>query len=365
MLGDRALDHLRQIAVAPDLSGTKYTVLGRIAKGGMGTVWLAEDRELGRRIALKTMNDTLVSSSITSRFLREATVIAGLEHPGIIPIHDVGTLPDGRVYYAMKLVSGRTLHELALGDAPRAGLLRVFQRTCEAMAFAHSRGVIHRDLKPENVMVGAFGEALVMDWGLAKVVSKGAGPSRETAAQDTTQDPAKSETVLLPPGAGKEPRDVGDTAHGTVLGTPSYMAPEQARGEVDRLDARTDVHALGAILYFALTRRPPFAGKTVPEVLRAVKEAAPVPPRTLDPTVPRALEAICLRALEKDPARRYPSADELSADVGRYLDGERVSAHRETILERAGRVLARHRVLALLVGAYVLTRLVVLLAARR
>ena len=182
-LSDRTVAHLKHVAEWPDLVETKYGVLGEIGRGGMGTIYLAEDRVLGRRVALKVVSTGASDPAAAARMLREARVIARLEHPGIVPVHDAGTLPDGRMFYAMKRVDGRRLDEVALdGGASLPDRLRVFQKVCEAVAFAHAHGVIHRDLKPENVMVGPFGEVLVMDWGVAKVLEEAAEPPAAAGA---------------------------------------------------------------------------------------------------------------------------------------------------------------------------------------
>jgi serine/threonine protein kinase len=353
-LSDGTLDHLREVADWPDLSETRYEIVEPIARGGMGTVYLANDRHLRRPVALKVLHALAPGPEAGERMLREARIIARLEHPGIVPVHDVGTLPDGRIFYAMKRVAGERLDRQVRAGLPLSERLRLFERICEAVAFAHAHGVVHRDLKPENVMVGAFGEVLVLDWGLAKLrsdsVSPPAGP---TAAPD---------------GAGLP----GQTAHGTVLGTPGYMAPEQARGDVAGIDERTDVYALGAILYFLLVGRtpgrapaPPSQGPTAtwPEG-RAAGTPLIERPRQADPALPRPLEAICLKALGAAPADRYPSVSELAADIGRFLAQGPVQAYREGWLERAGRVYRAHRTVALLVLAYLVMRTLLLLFAR-
>lgn len=227
-LSDNSVAHLRSVTEQPDFSDTRYRIERELARGGMGVVYEAEDAELRRRVAIKVLASELASAGAVERMRAEARTIARLEHPGIVPLHDVGVLPDGRLWYAMKLVRGRRLDEL---HVPAAELLRVFQRICEAVAFAHANGVVHCDLKPENVMLGDFGEVLVMDWGVARV------------------------------------RGAGDVL---VAGTRGYMAPEQERGESQSIDASTDVFALGAMLRALL---PP----GIPKSLAAIcaKAAAP------------------------------------------------------------------------------------------
>lgn len=349
-LSDRVVDHLRAVAReagVPDLSSTRYTLVRWIDHGGMGTVYLVADRTLGRPAALKVLHLPDPSGEMSARLLHEARLVARLEHPNIVPVHDAGTLPDGRVYYVMKYVRGKRLDEWR-GEGPtRPAMLRLFQRVCHAVAFAHSQGVIHRDLKPENVMVGTFGEALVLDWGVAKAIGR--------PKEDAETAPAGPEGVDT---AGAL------TAKGVIVGTPSYMAPEQARGDSDRLDARADVWALGAILYYLLCGRPPFEGSSAAEILRRVAAERPVPPRKRDPAIPKALQSMCMKAMAPEPEDRYRSAHEMAEDVDRYLDGLQVTAHSETLGEKLVRVISNHRALALLVVAYLVMRAVMFFLAR-
>jgi serine/threonine-protein kinase len=339
---DDVLEHVVAATDAPDLAGTKYRVLRRLGEGGMGEVWAAQDTELGREVALKISAASDHAAELCARLRREAEVIARLEHPGIVPVHDVGVLPDDRVFYAMKLVRGQRLDEWLRKAPDLRAVLRLFVRVCEAVAFAHAHGVIHRDLKPANIMVGEFGEALVMDWGLAKVIGDEPA-SRLRKAADASPSPTTA------------------TQAGTVLGTLAFMPPEQARGEVDTLDGRADVYALGAILYVLLARRPPFDARSPLALQQAVVEGASLPLAKVAPHVPRALVSICEHAMARDRSARYGSARDLAEDVDLWLAGERPRVHRESLIERAGRLAGRHRVLLSLLGAYVLVRL--LLAA--
>jgi serine/threonine protein kinase len=276
-LSDDAVAHLREITELPDLSATRYELVRELGRGGMGVVYEVRDRELERNVALKV---------VEMEWSAEARIIAALEHPGIVPVHDSGTLPDGRLYYTMKLVRGVRLDAWAQQDHGITERLRLFARICEPVAFAHANGVVHRDLKPENVMVGEFGAVLVMDWGIVGV------------------------------------------------GTPGYMPPEQARGE--SAGARSDVYALGAVLAFLVG----------------------------GDDLPRPLAAIMARAMAGDPAARYADAQALADDVLRYLDQEPVTAYRESVVERAGRWLTRHRALLTLMAAYIVMRVIVFIWMR-
>jgi serine/threonine-protein kinase len=356
-LPDQVVVRLQTRMQTPDLSGTRYSALRFLGLGGMGSVWLAEDSILQRPVALKILAAENSSADLAARLMREAIVLARLEHPGIVPVHDAGTLPDGRTFYCMKHVEGQTLDRYA-GSLPLRERLRLFQRIAEPLAFAHSRGVIHRDLKPANIMIGPFGEVLIMDWGLAKVmasasseapatpdqvsghVMEGIGVSSE-ARQVSGHEFTRAVQRSLKPGAFA-PENA--TAHGTVLGTPGYMAPEQARGEITLIDQRTDVFALGSILNDLLAEQP-----------GAQK----------NDRASRPLRAICGKAMAEEVSARYSSVQDLAADVGRYLDGMPVSAYRENILERATRLVDRNRVAVVLVLAYLLMRLLFILFSRR
>ncbi|MFO0838560.1 MAG: serine/threonine-protein kinase [Phycisphaerae bacterium] len=393
-ISDSAINHLRRVAQWPDMSQTRYELIEMIGRGGMGEVYLVRDRELGREVAMKVLRDMAVDPKADERLRREARVMSGLEHPGIVPLHDAGRLPDGRAYYVMKRVRGRRLDQVVSDQLPLAERLRLFQQICETVAFAHARGVIHRDLKPQNVMVGEFGEVLVLDWGAAKLLSlqtsdpSAAGQSeREAPAREAGADPAgasaddaacadrgqsaaalagASRSVATGPDATDADRTrTNQTTHGTILGTPAYMPPEQARGEIERIDQRSDVYALGAILYFLLTGAAPAQPTNRAEADARLPGAAPglsattiASPRTRNPSTPRAMEAVCLKALSTDPAARYTSAIELREEISRFLAEGAVRAYREPLGERAARFFRTYRTPIALVAAYLVIRFV-------
>ena len=324
-LSDKAIERLRRSSV-PDLSGTRYALRELIARGGMGVVYAAEDEKLHRRVALKVLDTAGTNAELTQRLIREARILAQLEHPGIVPVHDVGTLPDGRVFYTMKFVEGLRLDEYIkqLDSLPQR--LRLFLRICDAVAFAHARGVLHRDLKPANVMVGSFGEVLVMDWGLAKILQEPAAPEETVVVSPQKKISSKEETQATVV-----------TGHGTVMGTPGYMSPEQERGETDKIDARSDIFSLGALLKFVAASSQDRSER-----------------------LPRALQAICEKATAKEPEQRYESVPEFAADVSRHLDGLPVSAYSENVFEKLARFYKRHQIAILLITAYLVTRFLVL-----
>jgi eukaryotic-like serine/threonine-protein kinase len=326
-LPDEVVARLQTEMQIPDLSGTRYRAIRFLGRGGMGAVWLAEDSVLNRNVALKVLAAEGSSIDLAARLLREAQILARLEHPGIVPVHDAGTLPDGRTFYCMKYVQGQTLDRHIAGlDLRRRVQLLV--RVAEPLAFAHSRGIIHRDLKPGNIMVGAFGEVLILDWGLARVAASAAEGGDSAAAPAVAHRPPGGET----------------TAHGSVLGTAGFMAPEQARGEVDLIDQRTDVFALGAIMNCLLTDKP----------------GAPRGERASRP-----LRAIVLKAMAAEMSARYASVLEMAADIAKCLEGQPVSAYRESLLERVARLFKRNQVAVVLVLAYLLMRMLFLLFSRR
>ncbi len=363
-LSDNAVDRLREEADLPDLGNSKYVAIRKVGSGGMGTVYLAQDADLGRKVAVKVMNAADPTGGLASRMMREARIVALLEHPSIVPIHDVGTLEDGRVFYAMKLVQGERLDQSAAVAASLFDMLRVFQKICEAVAFAHARGVIHRDLKPENIMVGPFGEVLVMDWGVAKVLGNGHLEPGVKATDRAIELRAIEDADLiatLPLADGQ----TGDTSGGTVIGTPAYMPPEQARGLTGLLDERSDVYALGAILYFLVTGRPPYESSGATDLGEQTEGRRPIRPRQIDSKIPRPIEAVCLKAMSERREDRYAGAQEMADDALKFLDGDPVSAYRENIFEKAGRWLGKNRFIVLIIVAYLIMRLIVFFSVGR
>ncbi|HXS93508.1 MAG TPA: serine/threonine-protein kinase [Candidatus Limnocylindrales bacterium] len=274
MIGDRVFEHLRRVTEIPDLSGTHYELLAEIGRGGMGVVYRARDTRLDRLVALKVIDAGPVD---------EPRTLAALEHAGLVPVYDCGTLDDGRTYYAMRLIAGQRLDDYISGKPSLPARLRVFEKICDAVAFAHDRGIVHCDLKPHNIMTGDFGEVFVMDWGVANL-----------------------------PHAG----------------TPRYRAPDEAP------TPQTDVFALGRIL----------------------EDLGPLP---------RPLAAVAARASSDDPAARYASVNELTAEIARFLDGLPVAAYREGPLEAMTRFARRNHVLLLLLATYLLVKFALLLIFRR
>ena len=348
-LSDEAIARLQTASALPDLAGTRYRLIERIGSGGMGTVYLAEDSALGRRVALKILDLPELRTELSVRLLREAHILARLEHPGIVPVHDAGTLADGRVFYAMKFVEGERLDALAKRIDGIHERLRIFQRICEAVAFAHARGILHRDLKPENVMVGPFGEVLVMDWGVAKILREDPQPREE-------RPPIGVEVSRKAPTATKPLK----TEHGAILGTPGYMAPEQARGEVESIDERADIYSLGAILKFLVASKKFDAPQGSDMGGIGTKTAS-----TTTASAPKAIAAIAQKAMAEEPANRYASVSDLAQDVARYLDGAPVSAYPENVFQKAARWATRYRVAIGLVLAYLIVRALLLLWLKR
>jgi len=310
-------------AVTASENRERYALTSLHATGGIGRVWLARDGQLGRDVALKELRpEQADNAGLRARFLREAQITGQLEHPGIVPVYELAHRPNtGQPFYTMRFVKGRTLSEAArayhqkratgqVDSLEFSTLLNAFVVVCKTVAYAHSRGVIHRDLKGQNVIVGDFGEVVVLDWGLAKLVNR------------TDEEDQMPPVSMEHDAAGK----VDLTMHGDTLGTPSYMAPEQAAGRLGSIDHRTDVYGLGAMLYHLLTGKPPFSGADVAEVLRKVESEEPIPPQQLWADTPPTLQAACLRALAKQPSSRFASASDLAREVEQWQEVQRKKA---------------------------------------
>ncbi|HVP44566.1 MAG TPA: bifunctional serine/threonine-protein kinase/formylglycine-generating enzyme family protein [Terriglobales bacterium] len=334
----------------PAAPATKYAISGKLGQGGVGEVLLVEDRDLERSVAMKRLlpqpGGTVAEDTLT-RFLREAQTTGQLEHPNIVPVHDVGLDSQGQLYFTLKYVRGLSLRQVIRGRernerlekngpffrdtyTPRK-MLEILIGVCQGIAFAHSKRVIHRDLKPENIMLGKFGEVLVMDWGLAKTLSP-----------VTRQEMDSAKTVLI----GSPSAEASLTMEGAIAGTPAYMAPEQAEGRISELDERTDIYALGAMLYEILSGKAPYEGGDAMEVLRRVRKEPP--PRLLVGAhgfkpIPRELKAICEKAMQRRPEDRYRSASAMLRDLEAYLDDRPVSACPDSALQRLGKWARRNR----------------------
>ncbi len=313
------------------------------AKGGMGEIWLAEDTDLGRQVALKRM----LRGKQSQQFLRKAQVTGQLEHPGVIPIHELSVDERGAPYYVMKFVHGKTLKEVIADyhaardtgtprEVQRLSLLNIFLGLCQTVAYAHSRNVIHRDIKPDNVMVGAYGETLVLDWGLAKVIGTPDVEAAEPALQLQPSDDARA------------------TMAGAIKGSPYYFSPEVAEGLIEEVDKISDVYLLGGTLYEILTGNTPRTANTVLELIVLAKTSVPRPPRQLDATIPKPLQAICVKALRTRRKTVINRPRLLPRTCSAYLAGEPVSAYQENLWERTWRWLKRHRVLLARTAAGVL-----------
>jgi serine/threonine-protein kinase len=354
LVGSSATSRDLAQAGSPTASPVRYRRQRPHARGGLGEVFVAVDQELRREVALKEIQLRHADHPDSrARFVLEAEITGNLEHPGIIPVYGLGTYADGRPYYAMRFIKGDSLEEKIrrFHEADRPGrepseramalrsLLRRFVDVCNAVAYAHSRGVIHRDLKPANVMVGEFGETLVVDWGLAKV-QKSSEPTEGIP-------PALSENVTA-------------TVMGSAVGTPGYLPPEQAAGHHDQVTVASDVYSLGATLYHLLTGKPPFNGSDVDELLKRVIRGDYPPARQVNSAVPAALEAVCRKAMAVEPSERYQSARALAEEVERWLADEPVKAYREPLTMQMRRWARRRRTLVSVAAALLLASVVAL-----
>ena len=339
---------------------SRYALEGEIARGGMGVVFRVKDQDLSRSIAMKVMRpgeegeaQKQSDSLALARFLEEAQVMAQLDHPGIVPVYEVGFDSDGQIYFTMKLVKGKNFNEIcALVREHKDGwntsrALSVLARVCQAVAFAHSKSVIHRDLKPSNIMVGRFGEAYVMDWGLAKV--KGRKDLHDIRVQpdhEATQTSIQS----FRKATDSDQEFALVTLDGSVLGTRAYMPPEQSSGRVDDVDERSDVYSLGAVLYKLLTGTAPYlkeGAKLSPHtILAMVLQGPSTAVEKLNPRVSAELAAICKKAMQREQGDRYQSCQDLAEDLQAYLDRRVVRGYRTGALAEAHSWVGRNRVVA-------------------
>jgi WD40 repeat protein/serine/threonine protein kinase len=332
----------------------RYRVLRSLAKGGLGEVFVALDTELNREVAIKLIQEQFAGSQHSrARFVLEAEVTGSLEHPGIVPVHGLGQFPDGRPYYAMRLVRGESLGQaiqafwkserVRRGPARSVARLQLLRRlldVCNVVSYAHSRGVIHRDIKPANILLGPYGETLLVDWGLAKVV--GCGEVGHEAA---------NEDLKRPTAASASRQSVA----GTVIGTPGYMSPEQAAGQIREVGPASDVYGLGATLYCLLTGKPPIDELAGAQALGRAERGQRIAPHLVNRHVPRALEAICGKAMALRPADRYASARDLASDLEHWMADEKISVYREPISTRLTRWGRRHRTAAVAIGVVLVT----------
>jgi len=351
----RALSDADRERLAGLAAARRYAVAGEVSRGGMGVVLRVEDPDLKRELAMKVALGRAVAGtpgpatgSELARFLEEAQITAQLDHPGVAPVHDLGIDAEGRLYFTMKLVRGRDLR--AVLELVRRGeegwnptrAVGVLLKVCEAMAYAHDKGVVHRDLKPANVMVGAYGEVYVMDWGVARVLG-GADDARPLAPVRTVRTTGASETD-----DGDEGASAWSTRAGAVVGTPYFMPPEQARGEP--VGPGADVYAVGAMLYQLLAGRRPYEDPDTPAPAAAVLtrrvQGPPQPVRSLTPDAPAELVAVCERAMAADPAERYPDMGGLAADLRAWLEGRVVQAYESGALAELRKWVGRNRLAA-------------------
>jgi len=371
----------------------RYIVGNAVAHGGMGAILHARDLNLRRTVAMKViLPEKETSEQHRLRFVQEAQLTAQLEHPNIVPVHELGNDEQGKSFYTMKFVKGITLHDvlekIKAGDAETiavfslAHLLTIFQKVCDAVAFAHSRGVVHRDLKPENIMLGDYGEVLVMDWGLAKVVT-GVNVEHPTPKAFASQSASNAEhrTLAAPgdhPASSIQHPESGLTMSGQILGSPQFMSPEQAEGKVDEIDARSDMFALGGILYNILTLHPPVSGKSVVEIIEKIRSGDIEPPTAFNPRsssvggrlrratgsgsnlparspvgddlphcpggrIPQSLSSVCMKALALKPESRYQTVPELQRDIEAYQAGFATAAEQAGIIKQIWLLIKRHR----------------------
>lgn len=341
-LKDSSIDKL----ISASEKDTKYIVGESIGFGGMGTVLETLDQDIRRRVAMKVLlEDHVEDKASIKRFLEEAQITGQLEHPNVVPVYEIGVDDESRAYFTMKLVKGETLESVINKIADDIDgfrqkyslgtMLQIFMKVCDGIGYAHNKGVLHRDLKPENIMIGDFGEVLVMDWGISKILGR-----EESFPEDSTVSIEKEE-------------DSFRTMEGAILGTPSFMSPEQARGEVSESDERMDIFALGAILYNILTYHAPYEEGTVWDKLHQAKNGEILPPNIRAPknNIPAELSAICMKAMASEKENRYPSVADLKNDLQLYLDGKSVSAKRDNFIIRSKKWIKRNKAASIGIAA--------------
>ena len=330
----------------PTTESGRFERLKLHEEGGLGTVWVANDRELDRKVAVKEMKERFADDEHSRRrFVLEAEITGGLEHPGVVPVYGFGRYRDGRPFYAMRFIRGTSLRDAiqqfhqtdwrhATGTETREiamrRLLTRFLDVCNTIYYAHRRGILHRDIKPSNIMLGEYGETLVVDWGLAKTVGRFEEPSDSSLPSESTLMPSASDKVT-------------DTVLGHAIGSPPYMSPEQAAGEQEHLGPSTDIYSLGSTLYTMLTNVRPFEGESTDEILNKVRAGVVRRPRDIKPNTPKPLESICLKAMALRPVDRYPTVRHLVRDLEQFLANEPISAYRESFIDRFQRISRRHR----------------------
>ena len=364
--------------------GRRYKIGEVVTAGGMGAILDAKDTNLRRDVAMKVLLDPAqATEEDILRFIQEAQVTSQLEHPSIVPIHELGVDGSGNVFYTMKFIHGVTLKEIlrkikegdqaAIKEYPLARLLNIFQRVCDAIAFAHSKRVIHRDLKPENIMIGEYGEVQVMDWGIAKVLPLKKAKKLVVKGSRAAEKQARTSQEIAIDSVREQSGDVLKTVAGSIMGTPGFMASEQALGETDNIDERTDIYALGAILYNILTLHPPVTGKDIGEMLRKVTTGKIVHPSQYNPStkgrkktgkqirtkvssvtlhhcpgkmIPDSLSAVCMKALSLRQVERYQSVKRLQRDIEAYQGGFATSAEHAGLGRHVKLFFVRHKVVA-------------------
>ena len=355
---DKQADKSVRDIISQAKQDTKYIVDTVIGQGGMGSVLGMIDQDIRRKVAMKVMLPENRSDTLkVMRFLEEAQVTGQLEHPNIVPVHEIGIDENARIYFTMKLVQGENL-ETIIGKCDKGdqdflqkyslgALLQLFMKVCDGMSYAHARGVLHRDLKPENIMIGGFGEVLIMDWGISKILGKESAPGGDST---TEMGEAARQTM---------------TMEGRIMGTPAYMSPEQACGRISELDQRSDVFSLGGILYKILTFCHPYEGPTVEESLEQAQDGDLISPdmRTPERNIPPELTAICMKAMAYDKEDRYADASEINSDLQLYLDGKSVSAKQDSLLTKTRKWIARNKIASAGIAAAIICLVAGMIAA--